>query len=726
MWPGGGAINAISFDEFASKVDYIDKLVPGSTVLSASDYYAKPAFYNTEAGHAKFETTDGDVVEVYEGEVGFTCNMVGVGNYMVDFTGVDLTKISRTEYNQGGTYATGRIGKTNPDAWDVRTKAQKAAMIQNTLFLQLVEYCAAGSGKTITVPKGEYYFAIGHSVPYPGSSQKMSAGSVIYPVNNVNVMGRGIGPYNNAISMAIKNSDTSVIDAATPRVSGLNATIFKPYTNAAFSSTASPHMFFYNNYSMSGFMTDEEAKAAGLDGIFLRNVKYYNFIIDSEDAVGSSYSSAGKGFMYNVFENVQWDTVVVKNTDGTGFGVDSPKGRNNIINNCLAINNGKKATPADGNEYPGASGFGIGIGYGDDEYFTIKNSVAYGNAKFGFFFEHQNRFQNPKNEKYPYDATRGAGNGTLDKSAIDTGIVRNAFVVTNSLGADNMYNYGGMRAHDMVVTNSASLAGCTGVLAEGTYYSKTTCTQSNVYYSGDSRRVSVDIDVDAVFSDVNDSSQWYYEPVKWAVENGVVYGVGQGTFGVGQQMHRKDALVIIWRLMGSPGDVVTRANNNQSTTAPRRQHIETCFADVGEEMYVDDKGGENMTYFAGAVKWAYHDRYNPASNTEAKGRIILGKKGCSSDTAKDGIFGAEDIVTRAEFVTMLWRLAGEPYSNNMTNEFTDVSESDYYYKAVLWASRVGITKGVGNNKFAPTADCTREQVVTFLYRFYQKYGKMNI
>ena len=72
--------------------------------------------------------------------------------------------------------------------------------------------------------------------------------------------------------------------------------------------------------------------------------------------------------------------------------------------------------------------------------------------------------------------------------------------------------------------------------------------------------------------------------------------------------------------------------------------------------------------------------------------------------------------TRAQAVTFLWRAAGEPEPENKTNPFEDVKETDYFYKAVLWAVEKGITTGTTATTFRPDNTCTRGQIVTFLYR----------
>ena len=63
----------------------------------------------------------------------------------------------------------------------------------------------------------------------------------------------------------------------------------------------------------------------------------------------------------------------------------------------------------------------------------------------------------------------------------------------------------------------------------------------------------------------------------------------------------------------------------------------------------------------------------------------------------------------------LWRAMGSPEPESAVNPFVDVTEADYYYKAVLWAAQSGITAGVGNNCFGPNQECSRAQILTFLW-----------
>ncbi len=80
-------------------------------------------------------------------------------------------------------------------------------------------------------------------------------------------------------------------------------------------------------------------------------------------------------------------------------------------------------------------------------------------------------------------------------------------------------------------------------------------------------------------------------------------------------------------------------------------------------------------------------------------------------------FGPRKNVTRGQVVTLLWKAAGSPEPTTTENPFVDVKKTDYFYKAVLWAAEKGITTGVDTTHFAPSKDCTRAQIVTFLWKY---------
>jgi len=132
--------------------------------------------------------------------------------------------------------------------------------------------------------------------------------------------------------------------------------------------------------------------------------------------------------MFNLFKNCHWENVVVKNTDATGFGVDCPM--NGSMKNCVAIHCGKGATEQHG----GASGFGIGFGYADGESMKIENCQSLNNKKFGFFFEHQGRFNS---SKY-------------------TAISAHDFTVLNCKASGNLYNFGGIYTRNTAYQNCQS------------------------------------------------------------------------------------------------------------------------------------------------------------------------------------------------------------------------------------------------------------------------------
>ena len=128
---------------------------------------------------------------------------------------------------------------------------------------------------------------------------------------------------------------------------------------------------------------------------------------------------------------------------------------------------------------------------------------------------------------------------------------------------------------------------------------------------------------------------------------------------------------------GSSGS--THKNSKSNTTAASR-----AFEDVSADAYYND-----------AVEWA------------VKSGITNGKT--------DGLFGSNDPCTRGQLVTFLWRAAGSPEVKSMSS-FVDVADSAYYAKAVAWAVENGITGGIGGSLFGSDNDCTRAQIVTFIWR----------
>ena len=140
---------------------------------------------------------------------------------------------------------------------------------------------------------------------------------------------------------------------------------------------------------------------------------------------------------------------------------------------------------------------------------------------------------------------------------------------------------------------------------------------------------------------------------------------------------------------------LTEKNGKYTFTMPAgKVEVKVTFMDDNTMLnyFVDVKAGD---YFYDAVKWA-------------------AEKGITSGTDATH-FGPNAACTRAQIVTFLWRTAGSPVPKS-TGSFADVPTDSYYAKAVAWAVENGITGGTGDGKFSPDATCTREQAVAFLYR----------
>ncbi|BDF58724.1 hypothetical protein CE91St36_15410 [Christensenellaceae bacterium] len=170
-----------------------------------------------------------------------------------------------------------------------------------------------------------------------------------------------------------------------------------------------------------------------------------------------------------------------------------------------------------------------------------------------------------------------------------------------------------------------------------------------------------------VFVDVATGS-YYEDAVDWAVENGITKGTDDTHFSPDGICTRAQAVTFLWRAAGSP-EPETRAMP-----------------------FIDVPAG---SYYYDAVLWA-------VENGITKG---------TSDTT----FSPNMTCSRAQIVTFLWRSEKSP-AVGTANPFADVKSTAYYAGAVLWAVKEDITKGTTNTTFSPDADCTRAQIVTFLWR----------
>lgn len=164
---------------------------------------------------------------------------------------------------------------------------------------------------------------------------------------------------------------------------------------------------------------------------------------------------------------------------------------------------------------------------------------------------------------------------------------------------------------------------------------------------------------------------YFYDAVKWAAENGIASGTGRYTFSPNAVCTRAQTVTFLWRAAGSP--------------LPRYR---VCpFTDV-----------QPSDYYYNAVLWAVEQGITTGLNATT--------------------FGPDVTVTRGQVATFLYRAASAAKPNTFS-PFTDVKTTAYNYNAILWAYDNRITTGTSDTTFSPDAYCTRAQIVTFLYRYYQ-------
>ena len=171
------------------------------------------------------------------------------------------------------------------------------------------------------------------------------------------------------------------------------------------------------------------------------------------------------------------------------------------------------------------------------------------------------------------------------------------------------------------------------------------------------------------FTDVH-AEDYYYDAVLWAAQKGITGGMSDTLFAPNAACTRAQIVTFLWRAAGSP--------------EPKQL---STFGDVPAD-----------AYYAKAVAWAVENGI--------------------TDGTSDTTFAPGTICTRAHGVTFLSRAAGSPAVSGSA-AFTDVPADAYYADAAAWAEQKGITGGIGNGLFGPHNNCTRAQIVTFLYRMYQ-------
>ncbi|MBU5457871.1 S-layer homology domain-containing protein [Oscillibacter sp. MSJ-31] len=164
---------------------------------------------------------------------------------------------------------------------------------------------------------------------------------------------------------------------------------------------------------------------------------------------------------------------------------------------------------------------------------------------------------------------------------------------------------------------------------------------------------------------------YFYEAVKWAVKNGITTGVGDNLFAPEQPCTRAQIVTFLWRAAGSPEPKGTAAGMTDVVSG---------------------------SYYEKAVAWAIENGITTGTTTST--------------------FSPDATCTRAQAVTFLARALNAKAAS--AAEFSDVPTDSYFADAVAWAAANGVTEGIGGGLFGSDNDCTRGQIVTFLYRAYNK------
>ena len=175
----------------------------------------------------------------------------------------------------------------------------------------------------------------------------------------------------------------------------------------------------------------------------------------------------------------------------------------------------------------------------------------------------------------------------------------------------------------------------------------------------------------SVFTDVKEGA-YYVDAVNWAVDKKVTSGKTETTFAPNDSCTRAQAVTFLWRAAGSPEPTAS----------------EMTFTNVKAD-----------SYYYKAVLWAVENKITSGMS--------------------DTLFAPDATCSRSQIVTFLYRMQNSPESK-AENPFTDVKADAYYANAVLWAVENGVTTGASATTFDPAGDCTRGQIVTFLYRCLSK------
>ncbi len=190
--------------------------------------------------------------------------------------------------------------------------------------------------------------------------------------------------------------------------------------------------------------------------------------------------------------------------------------------------------------------------------------------------------------------------------------------------------------------------------------------KARVFAKAEAGGLSDHCNVTVTFHDVNDTGKYYFDPVYWAVDHGITTGKSETMFNPSDSCTRAQIVTFLWHAAGDPEPKTTK----------------NPFKDVS-----------SSSYYYKPVLWAV-------------------EKGITTGTSST-TFSPGNPCTRAQSVTFLYNAKGKP-ANFADISFKDVKSSAYYYNAVRWAVKTGVTAGVSATEFGSGRTCTRAQIVTFL------------
>ena len=269
---------------------------------------------------------------------------------------------------------------------------------------------------------------------------------------------------------------------------------------------------------------------------------------------------------------------------------------------------------------------------------------------------------------------------TFDQSAVNSlneGVLYNGYSGFSAVKATDKFYYTTTSSYTQNALSDVTFRASTYAKAGTTVYVPFTIYAKYGTSSAATRQVTGTVAIKIAqtmnFADVK-PTDYFYNPVKWAVNKNITKGTSATTFSPYKTCTRAEIVTFLWRDAGSPMPTTSRHP----------------FTDVSYSMGSD---------FYNAILWANQMGITAGTTTTT--------------------FSPNKTCTRAEIVTFLWRYAKKPVGYGSNNPFTDVNKTDHapYYDAILWAVSKGITTGSTTTTFSPNGTCTRGEAVTFLYRF---------